>query len=61
MRGALVKGDRIEIRDFGVFMVRSRESRMGRNPKTGTKVYVSSKKVPFFKVGRELKKMVDYR
>ncbi|TFG38012.1 MAG: integration host factor subunit beta, partial [Syntrophobacterales bacterium] len=60
MKGALVRGERIELRNFGVFSVRSRDSRMGRNPKTDKKVYVPFRKAPFFKVGRELKKIVDY-
>ena len=55
----LKKGGRIEIRGFGAFTVREYEAYKGRNPKTGNKVEVKSKKLPFFKVGRELKKRVD--
>lgn len=59
MKDALVKGDRIEIRGFGSFEVRVREPRQGRNPKTGASVYVNTRKVPFFKVGKELKERVN--
>lgn len=55
MTEALCNGDRIEIRGFGSFVVRHRDAREGRNPKTGDIVAVSAKKVPFFKVGKELK------
>jgi integration host factor subunit beta len=53
------KGGRIEIRGFGSFTVREYKAYKGRNPKTGNDVDVKPKKMPFFKVGRELKKMVD--
>jgi len=56
---ALAKGGRIEIRGFGNFTVRSYQSYPGRNPRTGTKVQVAPKKLPFFKVGKELKERVD--
>ncbi|HPO40850.1 MAG TPA: HU family DNA-binding protein [Bacteroidales bacterium] len=56
---ALKNGDRIEIRGFGSFSVRNYESYRGRNPKTGKKIEVSEKRLPYFKVGRELKKRVD--
>jgi integration host factor subunit beta len=56
---ALRKGERIEIRGFGSFQVKVREAREGRNPKTGEPVYISAKRTPFFKVGKELKEMVD--
>jgi len=59
MTEALASGDRIEIRGFGSFHVRRRDARDGRNPRTGDKVRVQAKKVPFFKVGKELKKKVD--
>ena len=55
----LKKGGRIEIRGFGSFSVRKYKSYKGRNPKTGENVDVKPKKLPFFKVGRELKKMVE--
>lgn len=59
MTQALAKGDRIEIRGFGSFEVRTREPRQGRNPKTGATVYVNTRKVPFFKVGKELRERVN--
>jgi integration host factor subunit beta len=57
----LKNGGRIEIRGFGSFVVRQYGAYKGRNPKTGNDVDVKPKKSPFFKVGRELKKMVDGR
>jgi integration host factor subunit beta len=59
MTDALAKGERIEIRGFGSFIVKQRPAREGRNPRTGTVVSVSSKKVPLFKVGKELRLRVD--
>jgi len=59
MTEALCSGERIEIRGFGSFVVKDRRAREGRNPKTGEIVAVSAKKVPFFKVGKELKQRVD--
>ena len=56
---ALKRGDRIEIRGFGSFQVKVREARDGRNPKTGEPVHIAAKRTPFFKVGKELKEMVD--
>jgi integration host factor subunit beta len=55
----LAKGGRIEIRGFGSFVVREYEAYTGRNPKTGKSIKVSPKKLPFFKVGKELKERVD--
>ena len=55
----LKNGGRIEIRGFGSFTVRKYKSYKGRNPRNGEQVDVKPKKAPFFKVGRELKKMVD--
>lgn len=55
----LAKGGRIEIRGFGSFVVRKYDSYKGRNPKTGKTIDVSTKKLPFFKVGKELKQRVD--
>jgi len=49
---ALAKGNRVELRGFGAFSVRHRERRVGRNPRTGTKVDVEAKYVPFFKAGK---------
>ena len=56
---ALAKGERIEIRGFGNFTVRSYQTYQGRNPRTGSKVEVAPKKLPHFKVGKELKERVD--
>ena len=56
---ALKSDERIEIRGFGSFQVKMREAREGRNPKTGEPVHISAKRTPFFKVGKELKEMVD--
>ncbi len=52
---ALSRGDRVELRGFGAFSVKNRESRTGRNPRTGETVHVSQKSVPFFKVGKDLR------
>jgi integration host factor subunit beta len=57
--GTLVQGSRAEIRGFGSFDVALRQPRIGRNPKTGEKVEVPSKKVPHFKPGKELRERVD--
>ena len=59
MTEALANGERIEIRGFGSFQVKQRNAREGRNPRSGEKVMVATKKVPFFKVGKELKKRID--
>ncbi len=59
MTEALAKGERIEIRGFGSFIVKQRSSREGRNPRTGAVVSVAAKKVPLFKVGKELRLRVD--
>jgi integration host factor subunit beta len=59
MSDTLRKDDRIEIRGFGSFVNRVYGSYEGRNPKTGELVKVDPKRVPFFKVGKELKEMVD--
>lgn len=56
---ALLKGDKVEIRGFGSFRVRHRSAREGRNPKTGEKVFVPPKKVPFFKTGKAFRLAVD--
>ncbi|RMG90596.1 MAG: integration host factor subunit beta [Zetaproteobacteria bacterium] len=56
---ALAAGDRVELRGFGSFVVKQREPRMGRNPKTGEEVPVPGKRVPHFKPGKELRERVD--
>lgn len=55
----LQKGERIEIRGFGSFVVREYEAYTGRNPKTGGVIRVAPKKLPFFKVGKDLKERVN--
>ena len=52
---ALESGDRVELRGFGAFSVKKRDSRVGRNPRTGAAVQVESKYVPFFKTGKQLR------
>ena len=52
---ALSRGDRVEIRGFGVFAVKQRKARVGRNPKTGEQVDVKEKIVPYFKPGKEMR------
>jgi integration host factor subunit beta len=59
MKDALRKGEKIEIRGFGSFTIRVRRSKEGRNPKTGEKVFIPEKRIPFFKVGKELREMVN--
>lgn len=56
---SLRAGDKIEIRGFGSFRTRQRNSRIGRNPKTGDRVDVPAKKIPFFKPSKELKDLVN--
>ncbi len=56
---ALANGNRVELRGFGVFSVRSRNARAGRNPRTGEQVSVEAKNVPFFKAGKKLKDMLN--
>jgi integration host factor subunit beta len=55
----LAKGGRIEIRGFGSFVVKDYKSYQGRNPKTGESITVQPKRLPFFKVGKELRERVD--
>lgn len=59
MADALIENDRIEIRGFGSFMVKDYKAYMGRNPKTGEVIEVKPKKLPFFKVGKELRERVN--
>ena len=60
MTNALVNGDRVEIRGLCSFYIKEYEGYTGRNPKTGKKVQVAPKKLPFLKCGKELKERVDY-
>jgi integration host factor subunit beta len=57
---ALAEGDRVEIRGLCSFFVKEYQSYQGRNPRTGERVQVAPKKLPFFKCGQELKERVDY-
>jgi integration host factor subunit beta len=59
MANALADGDRVEIRGLCSFYVKKYKAYAGRNPKTGEKVKVKPKKLPFFKIGKELKERVD--
>src|SRR5579859_1851112 len=56
---SLHKGDKIEIRGFGSFRTRQRQPRVGRNPKTGSRVEVPSKRIPYFKPSKELRDVVN--
>lgn len=56
--GHLADGGRVELRDFGTFSTRDRESRLGHNPRTGVPVDVSEKRVPHFKPGKALRKRI---
>lgn len=59
MSGALESGDRVEIRGFGSFEVRTYDAYTGRNPKTGAMVSVAAKRAPFFKTGKELRLRIN--
>ena len=56
---ALRSGDKVEIRGFGSFHTRQRRGRIARNPKTGARVEVPPKRIPFFKPSRELRELLD--
>lgn len=56
---SLKSGEKIEIRGFGSFRTRERQSRIGRNPKTGARVEVPAKRIPYFKPSKELKDLVN--
>lgn len=60
MTDAMARGERVEIRGLCSFYVKSYKSYVGRNPKTGDKVIIRPKKLPFFKSGKELKERVDF-
>lgn len=61
MANTLEEGHRIEIRGFGSFAINHRPPRVGRNPKSGETVMVPEKRVPHFKAGKELRKLVDLK
>ena len=56
---ALTKGEKVELRGFGSFRIRRRRARRGRNPKSGISVSIPAKKVPFFKVGKHLRLLIN--
>ena len=56
---SLKAGEKVELRGFGSFRLRNRASRQGHNPKTGEKVFVPAKRVPYFKPGKELKALIN--
>ncbi len=56
---ALNRGEKVELRGFGSFRVRERGARRGRNPKTGTVVEIPAKRIPFFKAGKELRRVIN--
>ena len=59
IKGSLKKGQRVQLIGFGTFLVRKRQARQGRNPKTGETIQISARKVPAFTAGAELKKTVN--
>jgi integration host factor subunit beta len=56
---ALARGDRVELRGFGTFAAKVREGRVGRNPRTGAKVHVPEKKIPYFRPGHEIRQRLN--
>lgn len=56
---AMARGQRVELRGFGVFSVKHREPRIGRNPRTGESVEVAPKSIPFFKIGKTLHMLIN--
>lgn len=56
---ALARGDRVELRGFGTFSTKERDARLGRNPRTGAKVDVTEKRVPYFKSGKEIRERLN--
>ena len=61
MANALARGDDIEIRGFGSLRVKNRDARVGRNPKTGEAVHIPAKKLPLFRIGRELHERINQK
>lgn len=59
MCDSLTKGEKVEIRGFGSFKIKHRDGRQGRNPKSGENIYIESKRVPFFKAGKEIKERIN--
>lgn len=59
MTDSLSNGEKVEIRGFGSFKIKERSGRQGRNPKSGENIFIESKKVPFFKAGKEIKERIN--
>ncbi len=59
MAETLSKGDKVEIRGFGSFKIKERDGRHGRNPKSGENIFINSKRVPFFKAGKEIRERIN--
>ena len=59
IKNGLLQGDRVELRGFGSFTIKTREARTARNPKTGQYVEVKARRVPFFRAGKELKALIN--
>ena len=59
MSASLSKGDKVEIRGFGSFKIKERDGRHGRNPKSGENIFIDSKRVPFFKAGKEIRERIN--
>ena len=57
----LAQGGRVELRGFGAFSTRNRDSRVGRNPRTGESVQVNAKRVPYFKPGKEMRERLNLK
>ena len=56
---AMTNGDRVELRGFGVFLVKKRDAHNGRNPRTGQTITIEAKRVPFFRAGKELREKLN--
>lgn len=59
MSRSLSQGDKVEIRGFGSFKIKERDGRQGRNPKSGENIFIESKRVPFFKAGKEIRERIN--
>ena len=59
MSASLSKGDKVERRGFGSFKIKERDGRHGRNPKSGENIFIDSKRVPFFKAGKEIRERIN--
>ena len=57
--GRLAEGGRVELRGFGAFSTRARDARQGRNPRTGETVHVEAKRVPYFRPGKEMRRVLN--